>query len=191
MKAKKFIIVILLFAITMSCICAEDTKKSSSMLFKDIAIRIGTGRFFFDKHSQMGANFLGGVSLGLTKRSELAVEAITPLVPNPFSEVIVGFELSYSLLGNRVSDKNNAGNGLNTLLSLGLFFSDHNDKGQFLPTFLTFRVSPLTVGSSYSGRREHLLPLGLAWNFQDNSVSLFVSLVLYDNYIKGTWRDYQ
>lgn len=188
---KKFTILILIVVITMSCIYAEDEKKSQSVLFKDIAIRIGEASFLFDQHSKMGANFLGGITVGLTKRTELAIEAITPLVPEPFSNVIAGFEFSYNLLGERVSEKNNAGSGLNMLLSAGLFFSNHNNKGQFLPTFLTFRIVPLTAGSPYSGRREHLLPIGVAWNFQDNSFSLFVSIMMYDNYIKGTWRDYQ
>ena len=188
---KKFITVVLIIALTMSCIYAEATKKSSSVLFQDIAIRVGTGRFVFDEHSKMGANFLGGITVGLTARLEFALEAITPLVPDPLSEVTAGFDLSYDFLGDRVYSTNNAGNGLNTLLSLGLFFSDHNHQNQFLPTFLTLRLTPLTVGSPYSGRREHIIPFGVAWNFQDNTFSLFVSLIMYDNYIKGTWRDYE
>ncbi len=188
---KKFIILILITLLTMSSVCADDAKKSQSVLFQDIGIRIGEGSFLFDKHSKMGANFLGGVTIGLTKRTEIAIEAITPLVPEPFSNVIAGFELSYSFVGDRVSDRNNAGNGLNVMVGAGLFFSNHNNKGQYLPTFLTLRFFPLTVGSPYSGRREHLLPIGIAWNFQDNSFSLFVSIMMYDNYIKGSWRDYQ
>lgn len=188
---QKILALILVIALTMSCIYAEDAKKSDSVLFQDIAIRIGTGRFVFDDYSKMGANFLGGMTFGLTKKTEIAIEAITPLVPDPFSEVIVGFEFSLCLLGDRVSDKNNAGIGLNTMLCAGLFFSDHNAQEKFLPTFLTFRVNLLTVGSPYSGRREHLLPIGVAWNFQDNTFSMFVSILMYDNYIKGTWRDYQ
>ncbi len=187
---KSLIILTLIILLTMSYIFAEDEKNSQSVLFQDIAIRIGDAGFLFDKNSKMGANFLGGVTIGLTKRTEIAIEAITPLVPDPFSNVMVGFEFSYNLLGERVSEKNNAGNGLNTLLSVGLFFSNHNKKEQFLPTFLTLRIVPLTAGSPYSGRREHLLPIGLAWNFQDNTFSLFVSVIMYDNYIKGSWRDY-
>lgn len=188
---KKFITVILIITLTMSCIYADGAKKSSSVLFQDIAIRIGEGRFLFDEYSKMGANFLGGVTVGLTSRIEVSIEAITPLVPDPLSDVIAGFEFSYGLLGARVYSTNNAGNGLNTMLSLGLFFSDHNHQNQFLPTFVTLKLTPLTVGSPYSGRREHLLPFGVAWNIQDNTFSMFVSVMLYDNYIKGTWRDYQ
>jgi hypothetical protein len=191
MKHKKAILIILIIALTMSSISANAAKDSEQVLFKDIAIRIGTGRFFFDKYSKMGANFLGGLTFGLTQRMEVSLEAITPLVPEPFSEVIAGFEVSFSLLGARVYLENNAGNGLNTLVSLGLFFSDHNNKSQYLPTFLTLRLVPLTVGSPYSGRREHLLPMGIAWNLQDNTFSFFFSVVMYDNYIKGSWRDYQ
>ena len=187
---KKFFLAILILILTMSCIYANDTKNSSSVLFQDIAIRIGDASFLFDEYSKMGANFLGGLTFGLTERIELSVEAITPLVPDPFSYVITGFEFGYSLIGNRVYSTNNAGNGINVMLSAGLFFSDHNNKGQYLPTFLILKVIPLTVGSPYSGRSEHLLPIGIAWNFQDNAVSLFVSIIMYDNYIKGSWRDY-
>lgn len=190
-RFRKSIILILVVLLTMSSIYAEDTKKSQSVLFQDIAIRIGEGSFLFDKYSQMGANFLGGITLGLTKRTELSLEVITPLTPKPFSNVIAGFEFCFSLIEDRVSTKNNAGNGLNVMVGAGLFFSNHNDKGQYLPTFLTLRFFPLTVGSPYSGHREILLPIGVAWNIQDNSFSLFVSIMMYDNYIKGSWRDYQ
>jgi hypothetical protein len=188
---KKSLLIILVIMLTMSCLYADGAKNSQSVLFQDIAIRVGEGSFLFDKYSKMGANFLGGITLGLTKRVEVSIEAITPLVPDPFSDVIAGFEFGLSLLGDRVYSTNNAGNGLNVTLCAGLFFSDHNSKGQYLPTFLTLRVIPLTAGSPYSGRSEHLLPIGLAWNFQDNTVSLFVSIMMYDNYIKGTWRDYE
>ncbi len=191
MKFKRLVAIVLVIALIMSCIYADSVEKSGSVLFQDIAIRIGEGSFLFDKYSTMGANFLGGMTFGLTKRTELSIEAITPIVPNPLSDVIAGFELSFCLLGDRVSDKDNAGLGINTMLSAGLFFSDHNHQNKFLPTFLTLRANIVTVGSPYSGRREHLLPIGVAWNFQDNTFSLFVSVMLYDNYIKGTWRDYQ
>lgn len=191
MRTKRGLLIILLIALTMSCIYADNAKNSSSVLFKDIAIRIGTGRFLFDKYSEMGANFLGGMTFGLTKRTELAVEAITPIVPNPLSEVIAGFELSYCLLGDRVCVDDNAGIGLNIMLSAGLFFSKHNEQGSYLPTFVTLRLNTLTVGSPYSGRREHFLPIGIAWNLQDKSFSMFVSIMMYDNYIKGSWRDFE
>jgi len=182
---KKFF-TILLLCITLFSVAASvasEPSSSNSVLFKDIAIRVGNGTFLWDDNFDMGLHLLGGMTFGLTKRLEVALEAITPVVPLPFSSVVAGFEFSYALLGDRVSAINNAGTGLNTLISVGLFFSSYNDSESFKPTFLTLRINPVTIGSPYSGKREHILPMGVAWNFVDNSVSLFCSIILYDHYL--------
>ncbi len=183
---KRFFVVVLVIVTMFSLVAGEaEPVDGGSVLFKDIGIRVGNGTFLWDPYMDTGLHFLGGMTFGLTKRLEVAVEAITPIVPSPLSDVVAGFELSYALLGDRVSSGDTAGTGINTMLSLGLFCSNHNSKGIFMPTYLTFRLNTLTIGMPYSGRREHLLPIGIVWNFMEGKVSLFCSILMYDHYVKA------
>lgn len=183
---KRFFVVVLVVVTMFSLAAGEaESVNGDSVLFKDIGIRVGNGSFLWDSYMDTGLHFLGGMTFGLTKRLEVAVEAITPIVPSPLSDVVAGLEFSYALLGDRVSSGDTAGTGINTMLSLGLFCSTHNEKGVFMPTYLTFRLNTLTIGMPYSGRREHLLPIGIAWNFMEGKVSLFCSILMYDHYVKA------
>jgi hypothetical protein len=151
--------------------------------FAEFGIRIGQGTLNPD-FSNLGLTALAGVDIGLTKRLELNVEVMTPIVPDPLSKAVAGFEIGYSLGGNRTADNGYAGISINHVVSLGLFTVN------LVPTYLTLRVTPLTVGTVAAGRRENFLPIGVAWNFRDNSFGLFISIIDYDHYITGTWRDY-
>lgn len=187
---KRIIVMIMVVAAVFSLCAVEGPSETSSSnagsaLFKDIGIRVGNGTFLWNDHMDMGLHFLGGMTLGLTKRLEMAVEAITPIVPDPLSDIVAGFELSYALIGDRISLGNTAGTGVNMLVSLGLFCSTHNGYGAFMPTYLTLRVNSLTIGTPYSGKREHLLPIGVAWNFMEGEFSFFCSIIMYDHYIKS------
>ncbi len=190
---KKILIIMLVFFVMFTSFANDTsfgndfgtTQATASVLFKDIGIRIGNGTFFFNEHYETGLHLLGGMTFGLTQRLEVALEAITPIVPNPFSDVAVGFEFSFAFLGDRVTAIGNAGTGINVLLSLGMFCSSHGEDGKFLPTYLTLRIHPITFGTPNAGKREHFLPMGVAWNFREKKVSMFFSLLMYDHYIKN------
>ncbi|MCR5760453.1 MAG: hypothetical protein K6F82_00385 [Sphaerochaetaceae bacterium] len=160
----------------------------ASTFMGDISLRIGHGSFVAHD-GDYGLSVLGGASFGLTERLELNVEAITEITPSPLSEVAAGFEIGYSLLGNRTNESGNAGFYMNTIISAGLFAADHS--GNFAPTYLTLRITPISMGTPNAGYRQSLVPVGLAWNFRENTFSLFLSLTIYDHYIKGSWRDYR
>ena len=151
--------------------------------FAEIGIRIGHGTVDPD-FNNLGLTALAGVDIGLTKRLELNIQVMTPVVPDPLSKAVAGFEIGYSIGGNRTADNGYAGISINHVVSLGLFTVN------LVPTYLTLRVTPLTVGTVAAGRRENFLPIGVAWNFRDNSFGLFISIIEYDHYITGTWRDY-
>ena len=53
---------------------------STAVFSSDIALRIGHGAFLPGEKGELGLHALGGVSLGLTKRVELNLEVISPLV---------------------------------------------------------------------------------------------------------------
>ena len=149
----------------------------------EIGIRIGHGTLDPD-FNNLGMTALAGVDIGLTKRLELNIEVMTPIVPNPLSKAIAGFEIGYSIGGNRTADNGYAGISINHVVSVGFFTVN------LVPTYLTLRLTPVTVGTVAAGRRENFLPIGIAWNFRDNSIGLFMSIMVYDHYITGTWRDY-
>jgi len=157
----------------------------------DIALRVGHGAFLPGENGEFGLHGLAGVSFGLTKRIEMNLEVVTPLVPRPVSDVVAGLEVGVSLLGDRNRDIYYNGNSINTVASLGLFASDHAEDGRFLPTYLTLRITPVTIGTPLIGKRESLMPVGVAWNFREKTLGVFMSIMLYDHYIKGTWRDYE
>jgi len=149
----------------------------------EIGLRIGHGTINPD-FKNLGLTALAGVDIGLTKRLELNIEVMSPIVPNPLSKAVAGFEIGYSIGGNRTADDGYAGISINHVVSLGLFTVN------LVPTYLTLRITPLTIGTVAAGRRENFLPIGVAWNFRDNSFGLFISIIEYDHYITGTWRDY-
>lgn len=86
----------------------------------EIGIRIGHGTLDPD-FNNLGMTALAGVDIGLTKRLELNIEVMTPIVPNPLSKAIAGFEIGYSLGGNRTADNGYAGISINHVVSLGFF----------------------------------------------------------------------
>lgn len=174
---KKTIAVIVIAAVCFSAF-------AGNVLLKDIGFSFGQANFLFDKHDPSGVGMLLGGTFGLTERLELDVQALTMLTPKLCGDFSVGIELGYSLLGERVFDYDNAGLGINMLVSVGLFANDHNPDGRFLPTILTLRITPLTVGSPRTGRRERLLPMGIAWNFYSNEFTFFFSAFIFDFYDK-------
>lgn len=167
--------------LALMCLLPASAK---GVFLKDVGFSFGHGDFMFDQYSEPGIGVLLGGTFGLTERAELDIVAVAPLAPRPFSDVTIGLEAGFSLLGERVFSYDNAGLGINTLLSVGLYANNHNDAGLFLPTILTLRVAPLTVGSPRIGKRERVLPLGVAWNILSGQVSFFFSAFVYDFYDK-------
>ena len=88
--------------------------------FAEIGLRIGHGTINPD-FKNLGLTALAGVDIGLTKRLELNIEVMSPIVPNPLSKAVAGFEIGYSIGGNRTADDGYAGISINHVVSLGLF----------------------------------------------------------------------
>lgn len=157
----------------------------------DLGVTFGHGALSFNAFTGPGLSMTLGLTMGVTQRMEIDLVSLIELVPHPFGDVVVGAELAFALLGERAFADNRAGIGINTYLSAGLLFSDHTPDGRYAPTYLTCSITPIVVGSPYSGKRERLAKMGVAWNFQNNSVSMYWSIALYDLYLVGTWRDYR
>lgn len=173
---------------------ADSGDGSSSDVAKsafDLGITFGHGALSFNRFTGPGLSMTLGLTLGLSQRMELDLVSLIELVPHPFGDVVAGAEFTFALLGERSFGDNRAGIGINTYLSAGLLFSNHTPDRRYAPTYLTFSVTPIVVGSPYSGKRERFAKMGVAWNFQDNSVSMYWSISLYDYYLVGIWKDYQ
>ncbi|MFA7107780.1 MAG: hypothetical protein WC162_01410 [Sphaerochaetaceae bacterium] len=183
---KKIIITILVLIIAFSIFA--ESKDDSSNFLKDIGFTIGHNENYFDNNYEYGLNLLLGLDAGLTEKLELNLIGTFEIVPSFIKDFSLGLELNYSLLGERVFSNRNAGMGINSMVGFGLYCNNHNDKNIFMPTTLVLRLYPATVGAPASGKRERILPLGLAYNFMTNDISMFFSVAMYDHYFKGTWK---
>ena len=150
--------------------------------YHDIALSIGHSTY---KWPEKGISFSYGINIGLTERMELDVWGVSELVPRPFESNIVGAELSFAVMGPRSTASKIAGTGINTLVSVGGFYrTDNNGAGPIVS------VTPLTVGSPITGRRERLLRTGIGYDAVNNEVVIMFSLLSLDYYVRGTYRDY-
>lgn len=152
---------------------------ASSVFLQDVGIRLGHGTIL--EKPWGGLHVLGGLTLGLNERLELDPCIIVPVAPEPFKEFNLGVELGCAVLGNRINKTEVMGAHLNTIVSVGMFTKN------FRPSYLTLRVTPVSLGTPYAGYRESLLPIGVAWNFKEHTFSCFMSIALFDHYVKGTW----
>jgi len=183
---KKIIITILILMITFS-VFAESENDTSNFL-KDIGFAIGHNENYFDGNYEHGLNLLLGLDAGLTEKLELNFMGIIEMVPTFVQDFSLGLEFNYSLLGERVFSNRNAGMGMNSMVGFGLYCNTHNEKNIFMPTTIVLRLYPACVGAPASGKRERILPMGLAYNFMTKDISMFFSIAIYDHYIKGTWK---
>lgn len=173
---KKLLLIIVLMLLSLSFALG------SSVFLKDIGFSFGHANFFFDKYESLNLGMYNGLTFGLTQKLDCQIGAVFALTPYPYADVSVGIEFNYCFLGERVFDRPNAGVGINSMISVGLYANNHNQDHRFLPTILMLKITPLTVGSPASGKRERLLPIGVAYNFYSKQFSLFLSCFVHDFY---------
>lgn len=133
-----------------------------------------------------GISFGYGMNFGISERVELGFWGISEVVPDPFRSNMLGFDVSFGVLGRRTSGTKVAGSGINTLVSVGGFYkTEDNGAGPIVS------ITPLTVGNPITGRRERLLKTGLGWDFVNNKLIVAFSLLNLDLYAIGSYRDYE
>ena len=148
----------------------------------DIALSFGHSMY---RWPEKGISFSYGINIGLSSRWEMDIWGISEMVPRPFRSNMFGVDFSYMLLGPRSTASKVAGTGINMMLSIGGFYrTDNNGAGPILS------ITPLTVGSPVSGRRERLLKTGIGYDAVNNEVVVTFSLLNLDYYVRGTYRDY-
>ncbi|WP_320127786.1 hypothetical protein [uncultured Sphaerochaeta sp.] len=158
----------------------------------DLGITLGTNAHFYENNQDNDMVKLAwGATFGITDVLEFDIQANSQLVPQFFGSTNVAVLVQRTIQGERNTGKKVAGIGLNSLLGVGVMFTDYQQTGILLPTHLLVSCTPYTLGSPYSGKRERLLSLTLAYNMYTNQVSLMFDLIKYDYYAIGSYRDWE
>jgi len=148
----------------------------------DLALMVGSGSFFSPSE---GVSFSYGVSVGLTKRIDMSAVFLSELTPHPFSRNMVMVELSTTLMGDRNTESKVAGVCVNSLLSVGGFYRfDNKGAGVYLG------LTPLSLGSPITSRRERGLRTNVGYDFVNNKVIVTFSPLDIEIYLIGTYRDW-
>ena len=149
---------------------------------QDISLSIGHQTY---RWPERGISFSYGLNIGLTGRIEMDIWGVSELVPSPFGSNMFGLEIAFALMGARSTASSVAGSGINMLISAGGFY--RTDNGGAGPVI---SITPLTVGSPVSGRRERILKTGVGYDFVNMELMITFSLISVDYYVRGSWRDY-
>ena len=170
----KRIAVIIMLIVSLCSLHAGD--------YYDISLSIGHGIY---RWPEKGISFSYGMNVGLSERWEMEVWGVSELLPMPFANNMFGIDFSAAILGPRSTASKVAGSGINTLIGIGGFYrTDNNGAGPMVS------ITPLTVGSPISGRRERLFRTAVGYDAVNNSVVVLFSLLDIDFYVRGTYRDY-
>jgi hypothetical protein len=125
-----------------------------------------------------------GAVLGLGPRLEAGASFIPRLSPEAFDDILAEAHLGLSLVGPRVSASGPV-IYVNTLLDAGVFLGWH-DVSSGSPTISRaafLRLTPLTIGNPFYGRRDRLLSFGVARDFDSGAISLFANILSADIYL--------
>ena len=148
----------------------------------DFAIMLGCGNFYSPTE---GIAVSYGMTVGLTKKLDLSFVGMSELIPNAGKRNILMLEVGMSLQGNRNTGSKVAGVCVNTVLSLGGFYrTDNHGAGVYLG------ISPLTLGSPITSRRERGLRTNIGYDFVNGKLMVTFSPLDIEIYIVGTYRDW-
>ncbi|MFA5852694.1 MAG: hypothetical protein WC820_08335 [Spirochaetales bacterium] len=157
---------------------------------QDLAFSIGTWSFLPDAAGKLPGGTPGvfpsfGATYGITRYLEAGVAIIPRLTPKPFDDIFVEEHVGVSLFGERVKASGGPAVYINTLLDAGFIFGAHNviSGAPVYSRALFLRITPITLGNPYYGRRDRMLSVGLVYDYDANSTSLFVSLIAADFYL--------
>lgn len=180
---KKIGLVILSFILSSSLFAGD---------YQDVAISLSSsstygyyGTYGIEDSLRLDA----ALSLGLTSHMELAAGSVMELTPAFLDEQTFYLELNYALLGKRSTASKVAGSGINMLLGIGGFYSrTFSSSKDGAGAYITF--TPLTLGNPMTGRRERFLKTNLGYDFINERVVVSFSILGFDLYLRGTYRDY-
>lgn len=157
---------------------------------QDLALSVGAWSFFRDAAGESPAGEAGtfaalGVSYGISPRIEAGASIIPRFFPAPFDDIFVEEHIGISLFGERARNSGEPAIYINAILDIGVLFGSHNVLSG-APEFsraLFIRLTPLSLGNPYYGRRDRLLSTGLLYDYDRASASLFMNIIAADFYL--------
>ena len=157
----------------------------------DLGITLGTNiHLFANEYDESKMKMAWGFTMGLNENWEFDLQTDSQLIPRFFRDATVTVLLQRTLMGQRSTGTKVAGVGVNSLVGAGVLFSDYNPEKVFKLTHLLVSLTPFTIGTPISGKRERMMSLRLAYNLYTQQVSLLFDIVKYDFYVVGSFRDY-
>ena len=177
---KKTLIIFVLLSLFVLSLNAGDT----------FDVSLSFGQYSGSSFAKESLNLRYGLNVGLTKRSEVMLWGACELTPSLLKHNKYGAGFTMALLGDRSTGSKVQGPSCNTLVSAGLIASKENDDNEMKLTSLYVSLTPFSLGTPIMGKRERMFELGAEYNWCKNKFSLFFSVINFDYYIHGTWKDY-
>ena len=157
---------------------------------QDLAFSIGSWSFLPDTAGKLPAEGPGlfpsfGATYGITRYLEAGVAMIPRLTPKPFDDIFIEEHVGFSLFGERAKASGGPAVYINSLLDAGFLFGAHKllSGSPDYSRAIFVRVTPITLGNPYYGRRDRMLSVGLVYDYDANSASLFLTLIASDFYL--------
>jgi len=154
---------------------------------QDLSFSLGGWSFFPDGEGRLPAGDPGlfasaGATIGLGPKLELGASLIPRLTPTPFEDLFAEAHLGLSLLADRARTPAAPTMYLNTIVDLGAIVGWRglaSDSPSFSKAVFA-RLTPITLGTMYYGRRDRLLSFGVMYDFDAKAANVFASLIAAD-----------
>lgn len=124
----------------------------------DLALGVSPWSFAGGGDSFTGTFAGANLAIGLTPRLELGLYGFGELSPAPGSSLMAGAALGLSLAGPRDPTY------FNVMIEVGSLVAYRPSEGRLASTLVFARLSPLVIGNPYSGHRDRIFSLGLAYD---------------------------
>jgi len=154
---------------------------------QDLSFSLGGWSFFPDGEGRLPAGDPGlfasaGATIGLGPRLELGASLIPRLTPAPLEDLFAEAHVGLSLLGDRARTPDAPTMYLNTIVDLGAIVGWHDlfSGASAFSKAIFARLTPITLGSLYYGRRDRLLSFGVMYDFDAKAANIFASLIAAD-----------
>ncbi len=158
----------------------------------DLGLTLGTNAHLFERDLDASRlKMASGVTVGLTDVWEFDVQVDSQLVPEFFGDSSVSLLAQRAMKGQRSTGSIVAGVALNMLVGGGVVFSPYREDGTFGLSHLVVSLTPFTIGSPGTGKRERMFSFSVAYNLTNHQVGLFMDLLKFDYYIVGKSTDYR
>lgn len=130
----------------------------------DLALGVSPWSFAGGCDSFRGTFAGVNLAIGLTPRLELGLYGFGELTPAPGSSLMAGAALGLSLAGPRDPTY------FNVMAELGSLVEYRPADGRLGSALFFARLSPLVIGNAYSGHRDRIFSLGLAYDVSSGRI---------------------